>query len=148
MQSSTVLCNALYDDLMRVSVPLVIAILGPTCGPLTCRYYISQARITFETCLSILSTRFCCRMHLFASVLNSFQLSLSFHPNSKLRHVLFLFCTLWFVLYCLSLRRQRCKDRLLRCSQRPARFRLLESSPVDHSRMTMCGGPVSSSQHG
>jgi hypothetical protein len=68
----------LYDDLMRVSVPLVIAILGPTCGPLTCRYYISQARITFETCLSILSTRLCCRVHLFEALMKSFQLSYPF----------------------------------------------------------------------
>jgi hypothetical protein len=123
----------LYDDLARQL--LVTVIPGPPCGPLTCKYYIGQARITFETHLSILSTRFCCRVHLFEVLIISPAVKFfSVQLETSTCAISILYVVVRPV--CLSLRRQKCKDRLLRPLQRSARFRLLDISPVDHFCMT------------
>lgn len=110
MQSSTVLCNAGWRSCAAL---LVTVILGPPCGPLTCKYYIGQARITFETRLLILSTRFCCRVHLFEVLIISPAVKSSFSQTRDF-DMCYFHLTRCGCPFCLTPRRQTCKDRLLR----------------------------------
>lgn len=123
---------------------LVTAILGPQTGPLICMCYLSQDKMTLETCLSILYTRFCCRyafprmLHRnFSTAVIPFFIQLETPTHA---HNLFLFRTLRFCVF-VSLRDVRgCKDRLFAVSrnvfQVSAPGGVLGVSPVDLFCMT------------